>query len=88
MEENAALQRKANHPNASPRPSTSTTNSSTSENSHSTPVSTPRKNGTDPTTPRSAIAASPLERRRDLLETLNTIAGIAKALETKLKPQA
>jgi hypothetical protein len=28
-----------------------------------------------------------MERRRDLLETLNTIAGIAKALESKLKPQ-
>jgi chromosome segregation ATPase len=88
MEENAQLQRKV-HQNASiVAHSDPSIESAPSEPKQTTPLSTPIKLAADPSTPRTPMTGTPMERRRDLLETLNTIAGIAKALETKLKPQS
>lgn len=88
MEENARLQRLVEEKPAAPV-STATLSTSDSQIEETKPEQViPAKIISNPSTPRSNIVGSPLERRRDLLETLNTIAGLAKALESKLMPQA
>lgn len=85
MEENAQLQRRA----GLMAPSTPNLDPTLPEGLKTEPafVNTLRKLETETGAPRAIMPGSPIERRRDLLETLNTIAGIARALETKLKPQ-
>jgi len=86
MEENSILQKRLDA-------SSTTTDSVSIEHRRDVPKqelkstsSTPIRSGGDTGASRGTVAVSPMERRRDLLDTLNTIAGIAKALETKLKP--
>lgn len=88
MEENARLQRLAEEKPSVPV-STATLSASDAQTTEQKQEQVPPAKITyNPSTPRSTIAGSPLERRRDLLETLNTIAGLAKALESKLMPQS
>lgn len=88
MEENARLQRLVEEKPASTASTPALPASEPAPVEEKTTASISAKPVSNPSTPRSTIAGSPMERRRDLLETLNTIAGLAKALESKLMPQA